>query len=123
MAKKTTKSAEEIAAEASKKEMEVKRDEITTYYKDSIKHLKVQFEYEDLLMNIEKARAERVQAQMFLAQAMAKNEEEAAAKQPQQTQSQPVELKKGMSHTQEASSDWDASSDKAPPLRKLKTAE
>ena len=58
MAKKTTKSAEEIAAEASKKEMEAKRDEITAYYKDSIKHLKVQLEYEDLLKYIEKARAE-----------------------------------------------------------------
>ena len=113
MAKKSTKSAEEIAAEASKKEMEAKRDEITAYYKDSIKHLKVQLEYEDLLKDIEKARAERVQAQMFLAQAMAKNEEEAK-------QSQPVELKKGVS---QAGSDWDASSDKAPPVRKLKTAE
>ena len=71
MAKKSTKSAEEIAAEASKKEMEAKRDEITAYYKDSIKHLKVQLEYEDLLKDIEKARAERVQAQMFLAQAAA----------------------------------------------------
>ena len=65
MAKKNTKSAEEIAAETSKQEMAVKRDEITAYYKESIKHLKIQFEYEDLLMNIEKARAERVQAQMF----------------------------------------------------------
>ena len=113
MAKKSTKSAEEIAAEASKKEMEAKRDEITAYYKDSIKHLKVQLEYEDLLKDIEKARAERVQAQMFLAQAMAKNEEEAK-------QAQSVELKKGVS---QAGSDWDASSDKAPPVRKLKTAE
>jgi len=117
MAKKTTKSAEEIAAEASKKEMEVKRDEITAYYKDSIKHLKVQLEYEDLLKDIEKARAERVQAQMFLAQAMAKNEEEAAAK---QSQPQSVNLQKGQS---QAGSDWDAKSDKAPPVRKLKTVE
>ena len=114
MAKKSTKSAEEIAAEASKKEMEAKRDEITAYYKDSIKHLKVQLEYEDLLKDIEKARAERVQAQMFLAQAMAKNEEE--AKKPQ-----PVDLKPGPQS--QASSDWDANSDKAPPVRKLKTAE
>ena len=117
MAKKTTKSAEEIAAEASKKEMEAKRDEITAYYKDSIKHLKVQLEYEDLLKDIEKARAERVQAQMFLAQAMAKNEEaEAATK-----QSESVDLKPGPQS--QAGSDWDASSDKAPPVRKLKTVE
>ena len=114
MAKKSTKSAEEIAAEASKKEMEAKRDEITAYYKDSIKHLKVQLEYEDLLKDIEKARAERVQAQMFLAQAMAKNEEEAK-------QSQSVDLKPGPQS--QAGSDWDASSDKAPPVRKLKTVE
>ena len=49
---------------------------------------------------------------------MAKNEEEAAAKQPQQTQSQPITLKKGI-----AESDWDANSDKAPPVRKLRTTE
>ncbi len=35
MAKKTVKSAEELAAEASKLEMQAKRDEITAYYKDS----------------------------------------------------------------------------------------
>lgn len=115
MAKKTTKSAEELQAEASKKEMEAKRQEITNYYKDSIVHLKVQHEYEELLNQIEKARAERVQAQMFLAKAMAKEQEEAANK------PQPVDLQKGP--PSQVKSDWDASSDKAPPVRQLKTVE
>ena len=114
MAKKTTKSAEELQAEASKKEMDTKRQEITNYYKDSIIHLKVQYEYEELLNQIEKARAERVQAQMFLAKAMAKEQEEEANK------PQSVNLQKGLSS---AKSDWDASSDKAPPVRQLKTVE
>ena len=74
MAKKTEKSAEEIAAEASKVEMDAKRAEITAYYKDSVKHLKIQLEYETILKDIEVARAERVQSQMFIAQAMADND-------------------------------------------------
>ena len=55
--------------ELSKEELAARRKEITDYYKENIKHLKIQLEYEDLLMNIEKTRAERIQAQMFLAQA------------------------------------------------------
>ena len=55
--------------ELSKEELAERRKEITDYYKDNIKHLKIQLEYEELLMNIEKTRAERIQAQMFLAQA------------------------------------------------------
>lgn len=55
--------------ELSKEELAARRKEITDYYKENIKHLKIQFEYEELLMNIEKTRAERIQAQMFLAQA------------------------------------------------------
>ena len=57
------------AVELSKEELAERRKEITDYYKENIKHLKIQLEYEELLMNIEKTRAERIQAQMFLAQA------------------------------------------------------
>ena len=117
MAKKTKKSAEEIAAETSKKEMEVKRDEITAYYKESIVHLKIQLEYEVVLKDIEVARAERVQSQIFLANAMAQKEDET----PQPASRKPVTLEKGPSNGPK--SDWDASSDKAPPVRKLKTVE
>ena len=55
--------------ELSKEELAERRKEITDYYKENIKHLKIQLEYEELLMSIEKTRAERIQAQMFLAQA------------------------------------------------------
>ena len=61
----------EEQVELSKKELEQRRKEITDYYSENIKHLKVQLEYETLLKDIEKTRAERVQAQMFLAQATA----------------------------------------------------
>jgi|TARA_R110000803_G_scaffold47560_4_gene99125 hypothetical protein len=57
--------------ELSEEELAAKRNEITAFYKENIKHLKVQLEYEEMLKDIEKARAERVQAQMFLAQSMA----------------------------------------------------
>ena len=110
MSEKTAKSAEELSVEQSKKEMENKRNEITKYYKDSITHLKVQLEYEELLSSIEKSRAERVQAQIFLANAMANEESAANLRIPKQNQSQ-------------ERSEWDASSDKAPPVRTLKTVD
>ena len=61
--------------ELSKEELAERRKEITDYYKENIKHLKIQLEYEELLMSIEKTRAERIQAQMFLAQATMNNGE------------------------------------------------
>ena len=54
------------AVELSKKELAEKRDEITNYYKDHIPHLQTQLEYENLLRDIEKSRAERMQAQMYV---------------------------------------------------------
>tara|TARA_R110001583_G_scaffold749_6_gene6898 strand:+ start:1695 stop:2051 length:357 start_codon:yes stop_codon:yes gene_type:complete len=56
--------------EMSQEEMEKKRKEIHTYYKSTIPSLKTQLEYETLLKDIEKTRAERLQAQMFIAQTM-----------------------------------------------------
>ena len=60
----------------SKEELAKRRAEVTKYYKENITHLKVQLQYEELLRDIEKVRAERVQAQMFLAQAMAEPPQE-----------------------------------------------
>jgi hypothetical protein len=60
----------------SKEEIAERRKEITAFYKENITHLKVQKEYEELLRDIEKARAERIQSQMFLAQAYASGEGE-----------------------------------------------
>jgi len=60
----------------SKEEIAQRRQEITNFYKDSIKHLKVQKEYEELLTAIEESRAKRMQAQMFLAQSLASQEQE-----------------------------------------------
>ena len=70
-------SEEKNQQELSKEELQKRREEITAFYQENIKHLKVQKEYEELLRDVEKARAERIQAQMFLAQAyIAGNEEE-----------------------------------------------
>lgn len=62
--------------ELSPEDIKKRREEITAFYKENIKHLKVQKEYEELLRDVEKARAERVQAQVFLAQAYAAGEED-----------------------------------------------
>ena len=59
----------------SKEELSNRREEITTFYKDNIPHLEVQADYEMLLAAIEKARAERMQAQMFMAQQYADQKE------------------------------------------------
>jgi|TARA_Y100000385_G_C13024454_1_gene607761 E3 ubiquitin-protein ligase DOA10 len=57
-----------------KEELASRREEITAFYKDNIPHLTVQAEYEELLATIDKARAERLQAQIFMAQAAAQQQ-------------------------------------------------
>tara|TARA_R100000781_G_scaffold76625_1_gene47581 strand:+ start:181 stop:579 length:399 start_codon:yes stop_codon:yes gene_type:complete len=72
MAKTKTKGPEVVSPEEmSKKELEGKRKEITKYYSDNIPPLKIQLEYEELLRDIEKMRAERLQAQTFITRTMA----------------------------------------------------
>ena len=61
--------------ELSPEELKERRKEITEFYKDNIPHLTVQAEYEELLATIDKARAERMQAQMFMAQQYADQKE------------------------------------------------
>ena len=59
------------ATEPTKEELEARRAEITKYYEEHIPSLKTQLEYEGLLRDIEKVRAERLQAQMFVQNTMA----------------------------------------------------
>ncbi len=69
--------AEEVVNEEatlSKEELEQRRKEITVFYKENIKNLKVQLEYEKLLTDIEKTRA-----QIFVAQTYAQQNANAAA--------------------------------------------
>jgi hypothetical protein len=73
--KKPISSLDEKDPTLSKEELNARRDEITDFYKDNIKHLEIQAEYEMLLSTIEKARAERMQAQMFMAQQYADQKE------------------------------------------------
>ena len=72
-------------AEMSQAEMEKKRKEIHAYYKSTIPSLKTQLEYETLLKDIEKTRAERLQAQMFIAQSMAGPNDDDMPQAPQST--------------------------------------
>tara|TARA_R110000751_G_scaffold279511_3_gene381949 strand:+ start:1333 stop:1701 length:369 start_codon:yes stop_codon:yes gene_type:complete len=73
MANKSTKvsSTMEDPKNMSKEQLGDKRKEITEYYKGNIPHLETQLKYEQLLRDIEKTRAERLQAQMYIAQTMA----------------------------------------------------
>ena len=78
MAKKSTTDAPKMEnpKNMSKKDLDTKRKEITEYYDGNIPHLETQLKYETLLRDIEKTRAERLQAQMFIAQTMAPSPEE-----------------------------------------------
>tara|TARA_B110000008_G_scaffold278418_1_gene322129 strand:+ start:4253 stop:4633 length:381 start_codon:yes stop_codon:yes gene_type:complete len=125
MDKKTKAQDTAVTAKASKEEMNKKRAEITAYYKESLSHLKVQLEYEVTLKDIEVARAERIQSQMFIAQAMAEPEEA-----PQPQRQPPAAPKQQNTPAQagpiigNAGADWDVESKAAPPRRRaLKTVE
>ena len=75
---KTNPELSEKDPKLSKEELAARRDEITSFYKDNIPHLEVQADYETLLAAIEKARAERMQAQMFMAQQYAEQNKDGA---------------------------------------------
>tara|TARA_R110000796_G_scaffold246687_1_gene371598 strand:+ start:434 stop:712 length:279 start_codon:yes stop_codon:yes gene_type:complete len=66
-----SKKLDEKNPNLSKEELKQRREEITKFYQDNLPHLKIQAEYENLLASIEKSRAERLQAQTFMAQAFA----------------------------------------------------
>lgn len=72
---KTNNPLDEKEPTLTKEELNSRREEITSFYKDNIPHLEVQAEYEMLLATIEKSRAERLQAQMYMAQAYASQKE------------------------------------------------
>ena len=71
-----------MANENPKEAVELSQEEITKYYKDHIPHLTAQLEYENLLKDIEKCRAERMQAQAFMTK-MAATPPEPSAQVPQ----------------------------------------
>jgi len=72
---KTNNPLDEKEPILTKEELSARREEISAFYKDNIPHLEVQAEYEMLLATIEKSRAERLQAQMYMAQAYASQKE------------------------------------------------
>ena len=62
--------------ELSKEEILQRKQELTDFYTENIPHLKVQLEYEMLLRDISKTRAEKLQADSFIAQVMNAVDEE-----------------------------------------------
>ena len=70
---------QEEMQELSKEELAKRKAEMSAFYKDNIKHLKVQLDYEEYLTKIEKTRAERLQAQVFIAQTYAQQNPNANA--------------------------------------------
>lgn len=60
--------AQEDVKQLSKEEIAKRKQEVSNFYKENIRHLKIQREYESLLTEIEELRAKRLQAQMFQAQ-------------------------------------------------------
>lgn len=69
-------SEQEAGPQLSKEEIAEKRQEITEFYRSNIGHLEVQVKYENLLADIEEARARRARAQMFMAQLFAESNPE-----------------------------------------------
>jgi hypothetical protein len=69
--KKVNSDLQDTDPQLSEEQLKERREEITKFYKDNIPHLTIQAEYEELLATIDKARAERLQAQIFMAQATA----------------------------------------------------
>jgi len=60
-----------LPTDLSPEEMAKRRAEITAYYQENIPALTIQLEYETILRDIEKMRAERLQAQTFITRTMA----------------------------------------------------
>ena len=60
----------------SPEELEIKKEEMLAFYKDSMPYLQAQFEYEELLSKIDEMRLKRTQIQMTYAQMMAPPDED-----------------------------------------------
>lgn len=69
----------------SPEELIAKKEEMLKFYKDSMPYLQAQFDYEELLSQIDEMRLKRTQIQMAYAQMMAPPEEEDSMPQPEKT--------------------------------------
>lgn len=67
----------------SPEELATKKEEMLTFYKDSMPYLQAQFEYEELLSRIDEMRLKRTQIQMTYAQMMATPPEEEPTSEPE----------------------------------------
>ena len=69
----------------SPEELATKKEEMLKFYKDSMPYLQAQFDYEELLSQIDEMRLKRTQIQMAYAQMMAPPEQEDSMPQPEKT--------------------------------------
>ena len=67
----------------SPEELAVKKEEMLKFYKESMPYLQAQFDYEELLSQIDEMRLKRTQIQMAYAQMMAPPEQEDSMPQPE----------------------------------------
>lgn len=78
----------------SPEELATKKEEMLTFYKDSMPYLQAQFEYEELLSRIDEMRLKRTQIQMTYAQMMAPPEDDGVPMPPEPAPKKKRTLKK-----------------------------
>ena len=69
----------------SPEELIAKKEEMLKFYKESMPYLQAQFDYEELLSQIDEMRLKRTQIQMTYAQMMAPPEEEDSMPEPEKS--------------------------------------
>jgi hypothetical protein len=69
----------------SPEELAAKKEEMLKFYKESMPYLQAQFDYEELLSQIDEMRLKRTQIQMAYAQMMAPPEEDDTMPQPEES--------------------------------------
>ncbi len=67
----------------SPEELAARKEDMLTFYKESMPYLEAQFQYEKMLSEIDEMRLKRTQIQMTYAQMMAPPEEEGLMDEPQ----------------------------------------
>lgn len=78
----------------SPEELIAKKEEMLKFYKDSMPYLQAQFDYEELLSQIDEMRLKRTQIQMAYAQMMAPPEDDEAPMSPEPAPKKKRTLKK-----------------------------
>ncbi len=79
----------------SPEELAARKEDMLTFYKESMPYLEAQFEYEKMLSEIDEMRLKRTQIQMTYAQMMAPPEEESMPKPEDEMKAAQTQMPKG----------------------------